>query len=126
MLLFKFKHCLTLSPSQLIHHSPDWEKASVKRLKSIYNLCFPYRKVPIIVTSLLLALEIQLNIFTEWVKNNQMSYLMDQFNKYYCSGTIRMASEGLKKRRVLITYLVTEFGIKLSTIALISGYKSIH
>ena len=75
-------------------------KASVRGLKSIYDPCFQYSKVAVIVTGLIPEQEVQLNLFTEWngPKHNQVSELLDRINTYYGSGTLRLASEGFRKR----------------------------
>ncbi len=82
-----------------INNTPDIVKASVKGLKSIYDPRFHYSKVAVIVTGLIPEQEVQLNLFTEWngPKNNQVSELLDRINKYYGSGTLRLASEGFRK-----------------------------
>ena len=90
----------SLALSHPINNTPDIVKASVKGLKSIYDPRFQYSKVAVIATGLIPEQEVQLNLFTEWngPKNNQVSELLDRINTYYGSGTLRLASEGFRKR----------------------------
>jgi DNA polymerase V len=59
-----------------------------------------YRKVMVMATGLIPEQEVQLHLFTDWngPKNNAVSILMDKLNHHYGTGTIRLASEGFRKR----------------------------
>ncbi len=96
----QYNPAISLALSHPINNTPDIVKASVKGLKSIYDPRFQYSKVAVIVTGLIPEQEVQLNLFTEWngPKHNQVSELLDRINQYYGSGTLRLASEGFRKR----------------------------
>jgi DNA polymerase V len=96
----QYNPAISLALSHPINNTPDIVKASVKGLKSIYDPRFQYSKVAVIVTGLIPEQEVQLNLFTEWngPKHNQVSELLDRINRYYGSGTLRLASEGFRKR----------------------------
>jgi DNA polymerase V len=98
--LAQYNPAISLALSHPINNTPDIVKASVKGLKSIYDPRFQYSKVAVIVTGLIPEQEVQLNLFTEWngPKHNQVSELLDRINQYYGSGTLRLASEGFRKR----------------------------
>jgi DNA polymerase V len=98
--LAQYNPAISLALSHPINNTPDIVKASVKGLKSIYDPRFQYSKVAVIVTDLIPEQEVQLNLFTEWngPKHNQVSELLDRINQYYGSGTLRLASEGFRKR----------------------------
>lgn len=91
---------ISIPLSHPVNNTPDLLKAAVKALKSIYNQRYLYSKLAVIATGLIPEQEVQLHLFTEWngPKNNSLSKLMDQLNQYYGSGTVRLASEGFKKR----------------------------
>ncbi|MEY3678495.1 MAG: hypothetical protein RI924_636 [Bacteroidota bacterium] len=91
---------ISLALHHPVNNTPDLVKASVRGLKSIYDPHFQYSKVAVMVTGLIPEQEVQLNLFTEWngPKHNQLSELMDRINTYYGSGTLRLASEGFRKR----------------------------
>ncbi len=96
----QYNPCISLPLSHPVNNTPDLVKAAVRGLKSIYSPRYHYSKVAVIATGLIPEQEVQLHLFTEWngPKNNSLSKLMDKLNRYYGSGTIRLASEGFKKR----------------------------
>jgi DNA polymerase V len=98
--LAQYNPAISMALSHPINNTPDIVKASIKGLKSIYDPRFQYSKVAVIVTGLIPEQEVQLNLFTEWngPKHNQVSELLDRINNYYGSGTLRLASEGFRKR----------------------------
>lgn len=96
----QYNPAISLALNHPINNTPDLVKASVRGLKSIYDPRFQYSKVAVIATGLIPEQEVQLNLFTEWngPKHNQVSELLDRINTYYGSGTLRLASEGFRKR----------------------------
>jgi DNA polymerase V len=98
--LLQYSPFITLPLAHPANNTPDLVKVAVMGLKRVYEPRYMYSKVMVMATGLIPEQEVQLHLFTDWngPKNNTVSKLMDKLNQYYGTGTIRLASEGFRKR----------------------------
>ncbi len=91
---------ITLPLAHPANNTPDLVKVAVVGLKRVYEPRYMYSKVMVMATGLIPEQEVQLHLFTDWngPKNNTVSKLMDKLNHHYGTGTIRLASEGFRRR----------------------------
>lgn len=90
---------ITIKLDHPINSTPDLVKVAISGLKRIFVKGYKFQKVEVTATSLIPESEVQLNIFSPYNgRNNKLSKVLDNLNKYYGKGTIRIASEGLIKK----------------------------
>ncbi|PWS32227.1 Y-family DNA polymerase [Pedobacter paludis] len=80
-------------------NSVDLVKMAIRGVRRIYRRGYRYQKVEIMATQLIPESEIQMNVFTgHSTKKDKISKALDELNKYYGAGTVRIASEGIKQK----------------------------
>lgn len=75
-------------------------KAALFGLKAIYRKEYLFQKVEVMATGLIPETELQLNMFSQWngSLNDKLSKVMDDINKHYGTGTLRIAAEGKEQK----------------------------
>lgn len=90
---------VTIALEHPINNTPDLIKAALNGLNKIFLKGYKYQKVEVMATGLIPENEVQLNIFNPYKdENNKLSRVLDKLNAHYGNGTVRMASEGIKKK----------------------------
>jgi len=99
-----------------VNNTHDIVHTALAGLRAIYLEGFLYQKVEVMATGLIPESEVQLNIFSKWngPVYDKLSAVMDQINKHYGRGTVRIATEGhaqtwAMKRKYLSPAYTTEW-----------------
>ena len=96
----QFNPSISIPLTHPVNNTHDIVKAALAGLKTIYRKGYIFQKVEVMATGLIPETEVQLNMFSKWngPLNDKLSKVMDQINKHYGTGTLRIAAEGKEQK----------------------------
>lgn len=89
---------VSISLRHPVNNTHDIVDAALAGLEKIYITGYLFQKVEVMATGLIPETEVQLDLFSSYngILNDKLSKIMDDVNKHYGQGTLRIGSEGLK------------------------------
>lgn len=89
---------MSISLRHPVNNTHDIVDAALAGLEKIYITGYLFQKVEVMATGLIPETEVQLDLFSSYngILNDKLSKIMDDVNKHYGQGTLRIGSEGLK------------------------------